>query len=254
MENEKSKSRRSVLKKAGGALLAIPLADSAAASDESADSKRNDEERDDESREVVYADEDVRIIKYSEHEYSIKGDYTPDERRELMKEHVWSDDDGVSTQSHEDSGYSSSSECVTVDGYDRGLRATTDAWAQADNGRLDFEGEASATSYNDCWYDYSQIVDSISISTTLGGTYKEYVTNISSDPGYDVSYGDAEATLDGSREDESSYSIYHYQGAVVMEAKSCWYDAYQDDIMTFVVHNEQHNLGNYVKLDVGHCW
>jgi hypothetical protein len=171
-----------------------------------------------------------------------------------MREYVWSSEDGVSTQTHDDSDYNVSSQCVTVNGKDWGLVATTDAWAQADNGTLNFEGEARANSYSDCTYNYGQSVDEISITTTLGGTYKDYVTHISADYGYDVSYADAEATLDGSRTNEYSYSIYHYEGAVVMEAKSCWYDAYQDDIMTFVIDNEQHNLGNYVKHDVGHCW
>jgi hypothetical protein len=254
MTKENNKTRRDVLKKAGGALLAIPVADSAAARDESNGSKPDNKAADDESREVVYADENVRIIKYSEHEYSIKGDYDPEERRTLMEEHVWSDNDEVSTQTHDDSTYENSAECVTVNGTNWHLYATTNAWAQADNGTLTFEGEASATSYIDCTYNYTQSVDEISISSTLGGTYNNYVSNISYAPSYSVSYEDAEATLEGSRTDESDYSIYHYKDAVVMDADSCWHDAYQDDIMTFSIDNEQHNLGNYATLDVGHCW
>lgn len=252
MSKEKGSTRRSVLKKAGGALLAIPVADSAAARDESADSKGNDEERDDESREVLYADEDVRLVKYDEQQYVVEGDYTPERYRELMAEYVWSDDDEMSTQTHDDEGTDSSTENVTVNGTEYNLYTYSKSWSQADNGYLTWEGKATASSYNKNWYSYP--VDKIYISTTLRGNYRKSIVNIAAAPSYTVNYDSGEATLDGSRTDTSSYSLYHYEDAVTMECQDCWYDSAQDDKMWFKIDDEDHWLGNYVGLDVGHCW
>lgn len=256
MKSGKNESRRSLLKKAGGALLAIPIAGSAAASEESADSKRNDEERGDESREVLYARENVRVIKYNDHEYAVKGDFTPRERRELMKEYVWSDDDDeVSTQTHDDSGSDVSSECITVNGNEWGIMGYTDAWSQASHSKLTFEGEASATSWSDCTWNYKQAVDEIYIRTTLKGEYRERIQSITAPPAYTVSWGSgiAKATLDGSRTNEYSYSLFHYEDTVVMEADDCWYWSAQDDAFRFSIENEDHWIGTYVEMDVGHC-
>lgn len=244
------------MKKVGGTFLAIPIAKNAAADDESDDSKRRDG-GDDESREVLYDDEDVSVVKFNKKEYSIRGNFSSEEHRKLIEKYVWSDEDEVSTQTHSDSGSDQSAECVTINGVEWGLRGRTEAWSQADNGMLTFEGSASASSYADPYvggcYEYSSEADEISITSTVGGTYRKNVAHISASPGYSVSYENAEATLSGSRSNESSYSLHHHEDAIVMEARDCWDGAYQDDAFEFSIENKDHVLGTYVSMDVGHC-
>jgi len=159
---------------------------------------------------------------------------------------------------HSDSDFDSSGDCVTVDGDEHGLQASSECWAKADNRDLTFEGTASATSYYDprysgCPTNYTYSIDEISVSTTLGGVYNKKTMDISAPPGYTVSYEKAEATLSDERTDEESLTLHHNEDAVHMTAQDCWQSAYQDDTMGFHFPNDTYYLGTYIELDVGHC-
>lgn len=112
----------------------------------------------------------------------------------------------------------------------------------------------SGSAYLDKSKDYPREVDSIEVSSTLRGLAQTRVSTISAPPSYSIDNEDRTATLPGGSDNTSSYTLHHYEGAVTMTAEDCWKGAEQDDTVTFSFNNEDHILGTFIEMDVGHCW
>lgn len=251
MEDQNKVQKRSVLKMIGGAVAGSLAVGTAGAS--SGEDNRS-EEGDENSRKVIYADEDKRLVKVGDYSYVVEGDYTEEERRNLIEEHVIEhDSDGMSTMANTDSGYASSSEEIDDTHY---FITETDAWAEVSNKDLKFEGTATGSSYRSAWANEPSNVDTIKVNSVLKGYAEQEAVTLSAPPSYTVSYERITAELTSSTpsgETEASRSLHHYDGAVTMEAKSCWVAAKQDDNVRFEFGGDAYFLGQAVDLSVSSC-
>lgn len=252
MDDNNPVDKRSVLKTIGGALAGSLAVGSATASEGNGDENRS-EKGDENSREVIYADEDKRLVKYDDYSYVVKGDYTEEERRELIDKYVTSHSSGDVTTMGTDDGYASSSQEIDSTHY---FITTTDAWAEVSGKDLTFEGTASGSSYRSAWANEPSNVNSIKVTSVLKGYAEQEAVTLSAPPSYTVSYErvTAEITTETpSGENEASRSLNHYEGAVTMEAKSCWVGAKQDDNVRFEFGGDAYFLGQAVDLNVSSC-
>jgi len=250
MEGNNQK-RRSVLKKAGGTLLTIPLTSGVVAGSEEESGSSEDDSGasdSDQERKIIYDKNGIRLTKIDDNNYIVEGDYSEEERKELIDEYVMNND-GPTTQTHSDSGSDGSS--AVIDGSH--FFVTSDSWAQADNGDLTFEGTVSGSAYLDKSKDYPREVDRIEVSSTLRGLAQTRAASITVPPGYTKDKEDRTATLSGGSDNTSSHTLHHYEGAVTMTAEDCWKGAEQDDAVTFSFNNEDHILGTFIEMDIGHC-
>lgn len=243
--------KRSILKTIGGAVagsLAVGSASGSAGKD------NQSEDGDENSRKVIYADEDKRLVKVGEFSYVVEGDYTEEERRDLIDEYVTEHDSkGVSTMATSDDGYASSGESIDDTHY---LFTDTDTWAQSENRVLEFEGTATGACYRSAFTNTPNSVDNIKVTSVLKGYAEKEAASLSAPPSYTISYERITAKLTTSTpsgETEASRSLHHYDGAVTMEAQNCWVGAKQDDNVRFEFGGDAYFLGQAVDLDIITC-
>lgn len=252
MEDNNTMQKRSVLKMLGGAIAGSVAVGSASATGGKGDDNRS-EEGDENSRKVIYADDEKRLVKIDDFSYVVKGDYTEEERRNLIEEYVTGDRSGDVTTMGTDEGYASSSEEIDDTHY---FITITDAWAEVNGRDLTFEGTASGSSYRSAWANEPSNVNSIKVTSKLKGYAEQEAVTLSAPPSYTVSYERVTAELTTSTpsgETEASRTLNHYNGAVTMEAKSCWVGAKQDDNVRFEFGGDAYFLGQAADLNVSSC-